>query len=156
MKRIPPTLAATSDEPTSSALKLWVVLARAYRSLLERARRDIEGRGLGMSEFAVLEALYHKGAMPLGMVSELILLTSGSTTYIADKLEKRGLLTRRAGQEDRRVVYAEITDAGRALIEGIFPGHAAAMRDVMNGLDPAEMRQAVALLKRLGKGAQLR
>jgi MarR family transcriptional regulator, 2-MHQ and catechol-resistance regulon repressor len=156
MERIPPTLTATSDEPTSAALKLWVVLARAYRSMLERARRDIEGRGLGMSEFAVLEALYHKGAMPLGRVSELILLTSGSTTYIADKLEKRGLIVRRSGQEDRRVVYAEITDAGRALIERIFPGHAAAMRDAMSGLDPAEMRQAVALLKRLGKGAQLR
>jgi MarR family transcriptional regulator, 2-MHQ and catechol-resistance regulon repressor len=146
----PPLL--TGGAETQGALKLWIVLARAYRSVLDYARQDIEARGLGMTEFAVLEALFHKGPLPLGELSELVLLTSGSTTYVADKLEGRGLLSRRPCSDDRRVIRAELTEQGRALIESIFPAHAEALRRALSSLDEAEKRQAVSLLKRLGRG----
>ncbi|CAN5258045.1 MarR family transcriptional regulator [soil metagenome] len=146
--------AADPQADTSTALKLWVVLARAHRAVADHARHDIERHGLGMTEFAVLEVLHHRGPLPLGEIGERILLTSGSTTYVADKLEERGLLSRRACDQDRRVVYAELTTAGREVIEGIFPAHAAAIRDAVAGLSPAEQRRATELLKRLGLAAR--
>jgi MarR family 2-MHQ and catechol resistance regulon transcriptional repressor len=146
--------AADPQADTPTALKLWVVLARAHRAVADHARRDIERHGLGMTEFAVLEVLHHRGPLPLGAIGERILLTSGSTTYVVDKLEERGFLSRRACDQDRRVVYAELTTAGREVIERIFPAHAEAIRKAMAGLSPAEQRRATELLKRLGLAAR--
>lgn len=141
------------DEETAAALKLWVVLSRAQRAIGERARREVERQGLRPTEFGVLEALYHKGPLTLGQVGERVLVTSGSVTPVADKLEQRGLIQRRISSEDRRVCYAELTDAGRELIGGIFPDHAAVIRQATDGLTVDEKRIATALLRRLGRHA---
>lgn len=136
------------------SLKLFVVLSRAGRAMHEVARRDIETRGISQTEFAVLEALYHKGDLRIGEIGSRILLTSGSMTYVVDKLEARGLLERRACPEDQRATFASLTPAGRRLMARIFPAHAEALHEAMAALSPAEKRTAIELLKRLGKGAQ--
>ncbi len=138
---------------TRTALKLWVVLSRAARAIAEQSRRDIERHGLGATEFGVLEVLHHRGPLPIGEVGSRILLTSGSTTYVIDKLQERGLLRRRQCEHDRRVQYAELTEAGSALVRELFPEHAARIEEVMRGLTSEEQRIATALLKRLGTGA---
>jgi MarR family 2-MHQ and catechol resistance regulon transcriptional repressor len=143
-----------ADPETATALKLWVVLSRAYHAVAEAARRDIERHGLGATEFSVLELLFHKGSLSLGEVGERVLLTSGSVTYVIDKLEKRRLLVRRACPEDRRVCYADLTQEGRALISAIFPEHAQVIREVTEGLSGEEQQEAIQLLKRLGRFAQ--
>lgn len=104
------------DSETGVALKLWVVMNKALRSVEEHLRRQVESHGLSFTEFAVLEVLLHRGALPIGELGGRILLTSGSMTYVVDKLEKRGLIRRRACPNDRRVIYAELTDEGRSLI----------------------------------------
>ncbi|HYW10745.1 MAG TPA: MarR family transcriptional regulator [Longimicrobium sp.] len=149
----PPADRPPGDDDTASALKLWVVLNRAQRAIGERARREIERQGLRPTEFGVLEALYHKGPLTLGQVGERVLVTSGSVTPVADKLEQRGLIQRRMSSEDRRVCYAELTDAGRELIGGIFPDHAEVIRAATEGLTVEEKRIAAALLRRLGRHA---
>jgi MarR family 2-MHQ and catechol resistance regulon transcriptional repressor len=139
-----------ADEDTAAALKLWVVLNRVTRAVGERARREIERQGLRPTEFAVLEALYHKGPLTLGQVGERVLVTSGSVTPVADKLQQRGLIQRRVSAEDRRVCYAELTETGREVIGGIFPEHAEVIRRAMEGITTEEKQIAAALLKRLG------
>ena len=139
------------DEDTVAALKLWVVLNRVQRRIAERARRDIERHCLRATEFGVLEALYHKGPLTLGQVGESVLVTSGSVTPVADKLEQRGLIQRRISSEDRRVCFAELTESGRELVDGIFPDHAQVIRGAMEGLTLEEKRIVTALLRRLGR-----
>jgi MarR family 2-MHQ and catechol resistance regulon transcriptional repressor len=148
-----PAASAQKDEDTAAALKLWVVLSRAQRAIGERARREIERQGLRPTEFGVLEALYHKGPLTLGQVGERVLVTSGSVTPVADKLEQRGLIQRRISSEDRRVCYAELTETGRELVGRIFPDHAEVIRGAMEGLTVEEKRIATALLRRLGRHA---
>jgi MarR family 2-MHQ and catechol resistance regulon transcriptional repressor len=148
--RDPTPVSPPKDEDTAAALKLWVVLNRVQRAVGERARREVERQGLRPTEFAVLEALYHKGPLTLGQVGERVLVTSGSVTPVADKLEQRGLIQRRISAEDRRVCYAELTESGRELIGGIFPDHAEVIRRAMEGITTEEKRIATALLKRLG------
>jgi MarR family 2-MHQ and catechol resistance regulon transcriptional repressor len=70
------------------------------------------------------------------------------------RLEERGLLRRRTSEEDQRVVFGELTDAGRALIAEVFPAHAEQIRLAMRGLTRAEKRDAADLLKKLGRAAQ--
>jgi MarR family 2-MHQ and catechol resistance regulon transcriptional repressor len=122
--------------------------------MAEQSRRDIEQHGLMASEFAALEVLYHKGHLPIGEVGDRVLLTSGSMTYVIDKLERRGLLERRRCPEDQRVVYAALTPAGRALMQDVFPDHAEMIRRATSGLTPDEKRLATSLLKRLGLAAE--
>jgi MarR family transcriptional regulator, 2-MHQ and catechol-resistance regulon repressor len=135
------------------SLKLFVVLSKAYKVVMDRAVKDMKKNGFSESEFIVLELLYHKGKFPLQRIGEKILVTSGGITYTIDKLEKRGLLKRVACPEDRRVTYAEITDEGAALMSEIFPAHAQVIEEMLKGLTPEEKQIAITLVKKIGMSA---
>src|SRR5881409_743129 len=136
-----------------AGLKLWIVLARAFDAVDRHSRESIARFGLGSTEFGVLEALYHKGELPVSEVQRRILVESSSTTYVVDKLCDRRLVRRRPSDRDRRVTLLALTPAGRRLIERIFPPHADAMRHAVAALPPREQARAVRVLRALGLGA---
>src|ERR1041384_8286858 len=138
---------------SDTSLQLWVVLARAFDAVERPSRASIPRFGLGSTEFGVLEVLYHKGELPVCEVQRRILVESSSTTYVVDKLVKRGLVRRRHSGTDRRVVLLALTAAGRRLIQGIFPSHAHAMRHAVAALPAPEQAQAVRLFRAPGLGA---
>lgn len=140
-------------DETQLPLKLWVVLSRAQMAVASHAEADMARHGLSPGEFAILEALYHKGPLLLGEVQRKILVSSGGVTYLVDRLEKQGLVERRDCPGDRRARYAALTPAGESFIGQIFPAHAAAIEKALAGLSPEEKRTAVALLKKLGQHA---
>jgi MarR family 2-MHQ and catechol resistance regulon transcriptional repressor len=145
---------ATSKRPTAAALKLYVVLTKAAASLHAHARSDIARHDLLESEFAILEALYHKGPLLLGEVQKRVLVSSGGTTFLIDKLADRGLVERAPCASDRRARYAKLTPAGTTLMKKIFPTHAEVIRRAMSGLGLADQRKLTALLKTLGTEAE--
>jgi len=138
----------------SSGVHLWLVLWKAYGALREHAQRDIAAAGLGLSDFAILEALLHKGPLPVNAIGAKVGLTSGSITTAVDRLERRGLVERRATSEDRRARVVHLTEEGRGLIGPVFRRHAAAMDRAVLGLSEAERERAVMLLKKLGTAAE--
>lgn len=81
-------------------------------------------------------------------------MSSGNITYVVDKLEKKQYVIRKACTEDRRLIYAQITDLGKQFIENVFPEHAAVIERAVNGLTLEEKKAASLLLKKLGKYAQ--
>lgn len=135
------------------SLKLWVVLSRAQAAIEAHARADVERHDLTLAEFGILEALHHKGPMLLGEVQKKILVSSGGITYLVDRLEKKGLVERQECPTDRRARYAALTPAGEELIRRTFPEHARALADALAGLDDDEKREAITLLRKLGKHA---
>ncbi|TYS15766.1 MarR family transcriptional regulator [Rossellomorea vietnamensis] len=132
------------------SLKLFIVLSRAYKAINEDVQVFIQNNGLNMTEFAVLELLYHKGDQPLQQIGGKILLASGSITYVVDKLEKKGLIRRVACPNDRRVTYAQITEEGKDFIAELFPRHEQQIHKLMSVLDNEEKDTAIELLKRVG------
>jgi MarR family 2-MHQ and catechol resistance regulon transcriptional repressor len=140
----------TSDRKQEAALKLWVVLARAFNAVSARISEDVARHELTPTEFAILEVLYHKGPLLLGEVQRKILVTSGGITYLVDRLVEKGLVKREECAEDRRARYAVLTPAGTALIRKVFPQHAVAIERAVSGLSTTEQREAVQLLKKLG------
>jgi len=147
-------MADSMDHDTLVSLKLFVVLSKAYKTITDRAVKDMKQYGLSPSEFMILEVLYTKGKIPLQQIGGKILVTSGSVTYNIDKLENKGLLKRIPCQEDRRVTYAEITDAGKEFFDRIFPNHANVVHAITEGLTIEEKQVVTELLKKLGKGAE--
>jgi MarR family 2-MHQ and catechol resistance regulon transcriptional repressor len=138
----------------NATLQLVIALARALQALEQGVRPQLAQGGLSMTEFAVLEVLYHKGALPLGEVRDRILLTGASTTYVVRKLEERGLMRRRSCVEDQRVVFGELTTKGRRLIDEVFPAHVERLRELMAALSVAEKRAAIRALRRLSRHAR--
>jgi MarR family 2-MHQ and catechol resistance regulon transcriptional repressor len=143
--------AAGSEQAT--ALKLWVVLARAYAAVQEHSLSSIEQYGLTVGEFGILETLFHKGPMLLGEVQRRILVSSGGITYLVDRLESKGLVERRDCPGDRRARYAALTPEGETLIASIFPDHARCIERAVSGLDMEGKQQAIELLRTLGRAA---
>ena len=138
----------------TTGIHLWLVLWKAYEAVRRHAERHIHSLGLGFSDFAVLEALLHKGPTQVNTIGELVHLTSGSITAAIDRLERRSLVERCTDPSDRRARVVHLTEAGRKLIECAFQDHAAAMDAATGGLTPAQRGEAVALLKKLGLSAE--
>ncbi len=145
----------STDAEQAAALKLWVVLSRAHETVAELAKLDVERGELSLTEFAVMEALFHKGDLSAGEVSRRVLLRSGSLTYVIDKLVERGLIKRRVCDEDKRRTYLQLTSSGSALMRRIWPGHAAVIELATSGLSLAEKRTVARLLKKMGLHAEL-
>jgi MarR family 2-MHQ and catechol resistance regulon transcriptional repressor len=135
------------------ALKLFIVLSRAHLAVSRHSQLDIARHELSPGEFAIMEALYHKGPLLLGEVQRKILVSSGGVTYLVDRLEANGLVERRECETDRRARYAALTRKGEQFMKKIFPGHAAALERAVSGLSAAEKKHAIDLLRKLGRTA---
>jgi MarR family transcriptional regulator, 2-MHQ and catechol-resistance regulon repressor len=143
-----------SEKDSATALKAWVVLARAYLAISAHVAADVARHELTASEFGILEALYHKGPLLLGELQKKILVTSGGVTYLVNRLAAKGLLTRESFPGDKRSRFAVLTPEGSALIKQIFPAHARRLSKVMSAISPKEQKRLTGLLRTLGKGAE--
>ena len=144
---------AETELDRAATLQLVIALGRAVKALEKGVRPHLAKHELAMTEFAVLEVLYHKGPLPLSEIRDRILVTGASTTYVVNKLEQRGLMRRRGSGEDKRVVFGEITTAGRRLMVSVFPVHVEQLRRLMAGLAASEKRTATQLLRKLAQHA---
>ena len=132
-------------------IHVWLILMKAYRALAQVDARSIADSGLGLSDFAVLEILLHKGSLPVNTIGRQVVLTSGSITTAIDRLEEKQLVRRQACPNDRRVTFVTLTTAGRTLIRRVFKVHADRLETVFEPLSAAERSALATLLKKLGK-----
>jgi MarR family 2-MHQ and catechol resistance regulon transcriptional repressor len=140
-----------ADKP---AIYTWLVLMKAHRTLKRHAERSIEALDMCLSDFAILEALLHKGPQSVRDLGRRVELTSGSMTTAIDRLETRGLVTRADHPTDRRTWVIHLTPDGTALISKVFAGHEQAMERAMRGLSKSDRVALTNLLKRLGTTAE--
>lgn len=142
------------SEQRNDSLDLYIALSRASEWVNAYGDRDIRNYGLNRTEFGVLELLYHKGAQPIQQIGGKVLMSSGNITYVVDKLEKKEFVKRKSSTEDRRLIFAEITEKGKQFIEEVFPKHTEVIEKAVAGLTAEEKKIASQLLKKLGKFAQ--
>ena len=138
-----------SIQENRQALRLYVALTRTYKALLDKDQRNIRSYGLNTSEFGVLELLYNKGSHPIQQIGDKILITSGTMTYVIDKLEEKGLLVRRPCDNDRRIIYAELTETGKNKMTEILPNHYQALAESVDSLTSAEKEIMIEMLKKI-------
>jgi MarR family transcriptional regulator, 2-MHQ and catechol-resistance regulon repressor len=143
----------TSKAQETNGVHVWLVLMKAFQALVPHAAESIGRTKLGDSDFRVLEALLHKGPLPVNTVGPKVWLTPGSISVAVDRLVKKGLVSRKDHPGDRRVRQVELTAKGRALITRGFREHAAAMETAVSVLSKKERLTLLRLLKKLGKHA---
>lgn len=134
-----------------SGVHVFLVLWKAAHAVQSYAEKSISGLGMGSSDFAALEALLHKGPLPVNEIGRKVLLTSGSITVAVDRLETKGLVERRAHGTDRRARIVHLTKEGRKLITHVYGVHAADMERLASAsLTKAERKTLIGLLKKIG------
>ena len=81
--------------------------------------------GLGMSEFEVLERLASEGdcSVRVAEIADHVHLSQSALSRVIDRLEKHGLVKRGVCENDRRAIFAELTDEGRERYEAARPTH---------------------------------
>jgi MarR family transcriptional regulator, 2-MHQ and catechol-resistance regulon repressor len=134
-----------------TGVHVFLVLWKAARAVEAYAGQSISKLQIGGSDFAVLEALLHKGPLPVNAIGKKVLLTSGSITVAVDRLETKGLVERRAHGSDRRARIVHLTKEGRKLITSAYAEHAADMERLASAsLTKTERKTLIRLLKKIG------
>jgi MarR family 2-MHQ and catechol resistance regulon transcriptional repressor len=143
-----------AEAEETSGTRLWLVLARAYRALADYIEASVLSLGIGLSDFAILEALLHKGPLAMSVIAEKVLLANASTTSAIDRLEERGLVQRQPHPTDRRIRIVNLTCDGAALIRTLFAQHELDIEAIMAPLGPEERNQLRQGLKTIGYSAR--
>ncbi len=133
------------------ALDAYIKLSRAADSLTTRIHRHLDASKLTISQFGVLEAVFHLGPLTQRDLAQKLLKSGGNMTLVIDNLEKRGLVRRDRQQQDRRCILIHLTTEGQVLIEKTFPDHVAAIVAEISILSDSEQEELSRLCRRLGK-----
>jgi MarR family 2-MHQ and catechol resistance regulon transcriptional repressor len=140
-------------ERERTALDAYIKLTRSVNSINASVwERHPFPEGVTPSQFGVLEALYHLGPLNQQELGSKILKSKGNMSFVVEKLEKEGMVSRVRDGVDRRKIIVDLTAKGRAAITAFFPDHARAVSDAMSVLTREEQRELGKLCKKLGLG----
>ena len=103
----------------TTAMHAVTSLMRTQQIVLSRLDALLKPHGLTFARYEALVLLVFssRGSLPLGKMGERLQVHPTSVTSIVRRLESAGLVTRRKHPDDGRAVLAEITDAGRELVQ---------------------------------------
>lgn len=159
--------AAQDSDPVATAIIQWsrerpdldpgpmAVFGRIARifALQRRAQAAVhEPLGLSHAAFDVLANLRRSGAphrKTASSLAESSMISTGGVTFRLDGLEAAGLIRRTRDARDRRVVYAELTERGREVIDEAIETHLAMEQDLLAGLSPRERQHLAKLLAKV-------
>lgn len=127
----------------------FLLLMHKSKAIQEKIRDGISKSKLNITEFSVLEVLYHRGKQTIQQIGSSILISSSSMTYVIDKLEQRGLLRRSPCPNDRRVIHVVMTSEGTALMDEIMPKHHEMVDSMFDSFDADEVQVLAELLKKI-------
>ena len=134
------------------ALQVTARLSRIGPLLARRQEEVFDRFGLSRGEVGALSALRISGApyrlSPTRLAKGLMLSSAGITSRI-DRLERRGLVRRLDDPEDRRGVIIELTDEGQRVVDEAVAALAISDRQLLDRLDPQEVDQLEALLRKV-------
>jgi MarR family transcriptional regulator, 2-MHQ and catechol-resistance regulon repressor len=124
------------------------------KAVQDRIRLELAKNNLSITEFSVLEVLYLKEKQTIHQIGNSVLISSGSMTYVIDKLEQRGLINRIACPDDRRVIHVMLTADGHELMKKIMPKHQELVDNMLGSLNNDEAEILVKLLKKVRERAE--
>lgn len=123
---------------------------RASESINNRLNRQLSDNDLTISQFGVLEALYHLGPLNQKALADKLLKSGGNITLVIDNLEKNGWVERQQDPEDRRSLLIHLTPEGRQFISEYFPRHLNHIMQQFEVLSDEELEQLSDICKKLG------
>jgi len=131
-----------SPELASQAERLGEAVGDLVRAYQFRDRNEICCHGVSISQCYALDALHRRGALTMGQLSDFLYLDLSTVTRVIDQLKGFGYAERVPDPDDRRVIRAELTKEGRAMVRKIRGSLAGDYRNVIDSI-PEDSREAV-------------
>ena len=130
-------------------------LMRVQQLVINRLDEILKPHGLTFARYEALVLLTFSraGSLPLGKMGRRLQVHPTSVTSIVVRLERAGLVVRRRHPEDGRTVLAEITEAGRALVEAATADLVAA-DFALGALSEEDLRRLSAMLTPVRRAAR--
>ena len=125
------------------------ILMQTSKNIQDQIKVEISKSDLNITEFSVLETLYHKGKQTIHQIGNSILISSGSMTYVIDKLEKKDLLKRTDCPNDRRAIFIILTPKGEDLMDKIMPEYQEFINHMFDSLNTEEAGMLIKLLQKI-------
>lgn len=141
-------------ENKDSRIKAFTVFIKSSQSVQKLIKQDFLKKDINLNEYAIMELLYHRGDQPIQSIGKRILMGGGSITYVIDKLENKDFLSRKPSKEDRRKIYACITEEGKQYMDQRVTEHERLINTIFDEWNDDEVKEATALLKRIGIHAE--
>ncbi len=127
-------------------------------SLLEQCQvkqeRIAATLGLTVSEFKLLRALKRDKAVPAGELAKRVELSSSRLTRILDGMVKKGIVTRVAAEDDRRVIEVSLTEGGQRIQQTLNEKYVQTHQDILGLLPPGGGESVIVALEKLGEAMQ--
>lgn len=134
-------------------LDAFARLMRAHTVLRRALQTEVlTPRGLTINDFETLLHLSraHENRLRRIDLVELLLLTPSGVTRLLEGLEASGLVENKHCNDDARVTWSVLTDAGRDTLECVGVNHTEVLRTLFRGtLEENEVAQLSELLGRL-------
>jgi DNA-binding MarR family transcriptional regulator len=125
------------------------LLLRVARDLRQTADHGLQPFGLTMQQAELLMGAGAHGAISAHQLTSLLLTDEAGVSRLVDRLVSKGLVRRRATEQDRRTRILELTPLGGALARRIRRTRATAQRRLRAGISDAELAQLRSMLLRL-------
>ena len=138
--------------PPPTHAKAAFTLLRVSALLSEELDDELQkDAGVGLSEMLVLlQLMFVGGKAKMAELADSLVVTRGGVTKLVDRLVAAGYLDRVPSEEDRRVVYAQVTDAARELVVRAQPSvEACTERRLSTLLDEEQVETVHDLMHRL-------
>src|ERR1700758_1800827 len=143
-----------TSKRSQQALHSWLIMLKAWHSMSRYLLPSLLDKGLGESDFRVLEILLHKGPMPVNAIGPKVYLNPGSVSVAVDRLYKKGFVSRVECSEDRRIRTVSLTEKGRQMFGPLFRRHTALIKRAFQDVSSEDLEQLELVLKKIGKRAE--
>jgi DNA-binding MarR family transcriptional regulator len=113
---------------------VWHEVLDRYARVTNALERRLEHEhGLGVSEYEVLERLStaDKDHLRMQELADAVRLSQSALSRVVARLETGGLVVRKMCTQDRRGIFACLTDEGRARYEAARPTHRAVLAETL-------------------------
>lgn len=138
------------NEEEKNTLNAFIKLMRATETVNNRLNRHLTDAGLTLSQFGVLEALYHLGPLNQKSLGEKLLKSGGNITLVIDNLEKCDFVERQRDPDDRRAMLIHLTGKGKSFIKSFFPKHLEHIKEEFSVLTEKEKKDLARICKKIG------
>ncbi len=140
------------DVPEQEAMLNILRTSDQFQNRFGRLFREYD---LTHSQYNVLRILRGEGKpMPCLEIGDRMIQVVPAMTGLLDRLEKQGLVRRERCTEDRRVVYVELTDAARELLERMDAPVIELHKQLIGHLKPSELKELSRLLEKARDSAR--
>jgi DNA-binding MarR family transcriptional regulator len=126
-------------------------LIQLFYSILKKMKKEWNNQlqGINHSQYLILKNLNHSGPQKALQLAELTHITPGAITSATDKLVLEGYAERKGAKEDRRVVYLEITNKGKELVESLAQEQNKVTMKFFQGLPDEDIQHLIRIYNKI-------